>query len=387
MELILVVNSGSSSHKCCLFEGEQTKPIWHAHLEWKEGYRDAHLTVETAGINQDIEIKSGSEGLERLLKTLPNGDFIAIGHRVVHGGEVFRDITPITKEVKQKIHELSYLAPLHNPANLEGIETTESFFPGVPQFAVFDTAFHITLSDFAATYPLPFAWREKGVRRYGFHGISHSYCSQRASLLLKSKSKMIVCHLGAGASLCAVENGKSIDTTMGMTPLEGLMMASRSGTIDPGLLIHLLCYEKLSAEQIDHMLNNESGLLGISGTSEDMRDILEAAEKGSSRAKLAFDMFIHSLRKHIGMMLASLGGLDALIFTAGIGEHAAQVREKACEAFAFLGLKIDPEKNRSPLQNEREISTLDSKVRVLVIPTQEEWEISAQIRNQLSYRS
>ncbi len=384
MELILVINSGSSSCKCCLFEGKRPQPLWHAHLQWKENFRDANLKVESAGIDEEIKIQSAREGLEKLLQTLPKNTLSAIGHRVVHGGEMFRDITPITNEVKAKIRELEYLAPLHNPVNLEGIETTEALFPGVPQFAVFDTAFHQSLAEPAAAYPIPYIWRQKGLRRYGFHGISHAYCSSRAADLLHRKGKMIICHLGAGASLCAVANGKSVDTTMGMTPLEGLMMASRSGSIDPGLVLHLLKFEKLSLEEADHMLNKDSGLLGISEISEDMRDVASAARKGDAKAQLALEMFVHSLTKHIGMMLASLQGLDALVFTAGIGENDAQVREKACESFAFLGLKIDQKKNRSPSQNEREISAPDSKIHVFVIPTQEEWEIGNQVRSQLS---
>lgn len=391
MEPILVINSGSSSYKCCLFEGSRSEQLWKAHLEWKENFRDAHLKVESAGIDENISIHSVQEGLECLLKTLPECELGAIGHRVVHGGEVFREITPITEDVKAKIRELAYLAPLHNPINLEGIETAETLFPGIPQYAVFDTAFHQTLSEAAAVYPIPYKWRQKGIRRYGFHGISHAYCSKRAAFLLQKEgqkvNKMIICHLGAGASLSAVDNGISVDTTMGMTPLEGLMMASRSGTVDPGLIFHLLNQEKLSPKEVDRMLNKESGLLGISGISEDMRDLMDAARKGNRLCGLAIELFIHSLRRHIGMMLGALQGLDALVFTAGIGEHDPDVREKACSAFSFLGLKIDPEKNRSPSQNEREISTTDSKVRVFVIPTQEEWEIQNQIRSQLSYRS
>ncbi len=385
MELILVVNSGSSSHKCSLFEKKQSTPIWSGHVEWKEGYRDAHLTVKTEGIDQALTIDSAREGLEKLLDTLPHSTKLtAVGHRVVHGGEIFQQTTLVTDEVKKNLSDLAYLAPLHNPANLEGIETTERLFPNVPQFAAFDTAFHASLSEVAATYPIPYAWRAKGVRRYGFHGISHAYCSKRAASFLGKEGKMIVCHLGAGASLCAVKDGKSVDTTMGMTPLEGLMMASRSGSIDPGLLLHLLIHEKLTPQSVDHMLNKESGLLGVSGISEDLRDVLEAAQKGNEQATLAFDLFIHRLVSNIAMMAATLGGLEILVFTAGIGENAQSVREKACEACAFLGVKLDPEKNRSPSHEEREISTTDSKVQILVIPTQEEWEISNQVRAQLS---
>ncbi len=328
MELILVLNTGSSSDKCCLFEGNQKAPIWHVHHDWTEG-----------------RVK-----LETLLETLPKRKITAIGHRVVLGGESFKQVTRITPEVKEKIQELAYLAPLHNPANLRGIEVTEALYPGVPQYAVFDTAFHTTMPEVAATYPLPFTWREKGVRRYGFHGISHEYCSQRASAILKNPEKMIICHLGAGASLCAVKNGKSLDTTMGMTPLEGLMMASRSGSVDPGVLLHLLRNENFSPETLDKMLNHESGLLGVSGISEDLRSVQKAAENGDRHAHLAVEMFVHRLAGHIGMMLASLRGLDALIFTAGIGENSALIREKTCAYLSFLGLVLDQKKIDPPLK-------------------------------------
>lgn len=384
---ILVINSGSSSHKCCLFLNEERQPLWRAHLEWKANFKESCLTVtENGNISKNkVEISSAHDGLEKLLETLPSHKISAVGHRVVHGGESFSNITLISDEVKNKIQELAYLAPLHNPANLEGINTTEKIFPDVSQFAVFDTAFHTTLPDYISTYPIPYMWHKKAIKRYGFHGISYSYCSKRVSKLLNNPERVIICHLGAGSSICAVKNGASINTSMGMTPLEGLMMASRSGSIDPGLIIHLLSYEKLSVPDLDYMLNYRSGLLGVSGLSQDMRDIEGAAGKDHYQAKLALNMFVQRLKEYIGMMAVSLEGLDALIFTAGIGENSSLVRKKTCDGLSFLNLQLDEEKNISPSRDEREISTSNSKVKIYVIPTQEEWEIGSQVRNQLPY--
>lgn len=366
---ILVVNAGSSTIKTALFWGEGKKPLWERHVEWKENF--------------EKELKS-------VLQTLPSKKISAIGHRVVHGGETFVETTKISEDVKEQIKEHFFLAPLHNPINLEGIKICEEVFASTPQFAVFDTAFHATLDDTASTYPIPYAYREKGVRRYGFHGISYSYCSKRASLFLNQESrdlKMVICHLGAGASLCAIKGGKSIDTTMGMTPLEGLMMATRSGSIDPGVVLYLLKEENKSPDQIDDELNEKSGLLGISGFSSDLRLIIEKAEKHHDRAKLALDLFLHRLTSCIGSMIASLGGCDALVFTAGVGENSPLVRARACASFSFLGLEIDPEKNKSPSQEEREISSLTSRIQALVIPTHEEWQIAHECRTKLVQQS
>lgn len=359
---ILVINGGSSTIKCSLFEGKNKEPLWSVHREWKGKYH---------------------EELEKILNSMPHNTLTAIGHRVVHGGETFHETTLVTEEVKQKIREQFFLAPLHNPINLEGIETTEKLFPKTPQFAAFDTAFHSTLNNAAATYPLPYSYRQQAIRRYGFHGISFSYCAKQTGEFLNrdlKELKLVICHLGAGASLCAVAGGKSVDTTMGMTPLEGLMMGTRSGSVDPGILLYLLKENKLSLDGLDNLLNKQSGLLGISGISEDMREIMEAAKNGHACAQLAIEMFVHRLTRLIGSMIASLGGLDVLVFTAGIGENAPLIREKACAAFTFLGLEIDPEKNQSPSQKEREISSLNSDIKVLVIPTHEEWEIASQCR-------
>jgi acetate kinase len=365
MELILAVNGGSSTLKLALFEGENQKPLWQTHLDWQG----------------DFEAK-----LKTALQALPTHQIAAIGHRVVHGGETFTQTARIDHSVKEEIRKLFFLVPLHNPINLAGIETCERLFPSVAQFAVFDTAFHMTLNEAAFTYPLLYKYRSQGIRRFGFHGISYSYCSKKCAAFLKRSLKdlkMVICHLGAGASLCAIKGGKSVDTTMGMTPLEGLMMATRSGSIDPGILLYLLKDEKISVAALEKELNEASGLLGISGLSGDMRKLIEAAEQGSGRAHLALEMFLHRLTSCLGSMIASLGGVDVIVFTAGIGEHSPLIREKTCAQFAFLGTEIDPEKNRSSSKDEREISSGKSQVKVVVIPTCEEWEIAYQCRQEL----
>ncbi|TAF98671.1 MAG: acetate/propionate family kinase, partial [Oscillatoriales cyanobacterium] len=266
----------------------------------------------------------------------------------------------------------------HNPINLEGIEAVEKILKNVPQVAVFDTAFHSQLPPAAFVYPGPYEWLEEGIRRYGFHGISHQYCARRAAEILNRDSadlRLISCHLGNGCSLAAVRDGRSVDTTMGFTPLDGLMMGSRSGSIDPGIIIHLLRRSHFTAEELDNILNRNSGLKGISGVSSDMRLVAEAIANGNSRAQLALDIYIHRLRAGIGAMLASLGGLDALIFTAGVGENSAAVRAAVCEVFGFIGLRLDGEKNlNSPIDDD--VAAVDSAVRVLVIHTQEDWEIA-----------
>jgi acetate kinase len=301
-----------------------------------------------------------------------------IGHRVVHGGAEYRHSTIINDDVKEAIAKLAIFAPVHNPANLEGIIAAEKVFGKVSQVAVFDTAFHAHLAPAAYTYAIPTKYTEQGIRRYGFHGISHQYCRDRAASILNRKVedlRLITCHLGNGCSLAAIQNGQSIDTTMGFTPLEGLVMGSRSGSIDAGILIHLLRQPDMDAEKLDRLLNRESGLLGVSGISADLRPVLKAIAEGNQQAQLAFDVYVHSLRSHIGGMLASLGGLDALVFTAGVGENAPTVRAAACAGFEFLGLKLDLDKNNQRLMDV-DISTADSLVRVLVIHTQEDWEIA-----------
>ena len=286
--------------------------------------------------------------------------------------------TLITTEVKKDILSLSEFAPLHNRENLEGIEVSEKFFPEASQFAVFDTAFHSTLPEEIATYPGPYHWKKEGIRRYGFHGISFQYCSVQASQFLNRslrELKMVICHLGNGASLCAIKEGKSFDTTMGFTPLEGLMMGTRSGTVDPSILFYLLRQGK-DVDSIEKILNFQSGLLGISGISEDIREIEEAALRGEKRAKLSLEMFLYRLRGFIGMMIASLEGIDVLVFTGGIGEHSSLVRKETCKSLSYLGLEVDSKANDEKSKEDRAISGKASKVSILVIPTNEEKEIA-----------
>jgi acetate kinase len=399
MMKILVLNAGSSSQKSSLYALDEKppeqppEPLWQGQIDWTHHQGSAEIKVKTAqGAEWQQELASESRAADtlQLLKTLWDGDTQVIqapseidivGHRVVHGGQDYRDSVVITPEVKATIDRLAVLAPAHNPANLQGIDAIEQVLgASVPQVAVFDTAFHAHIPAAAAVYPGPYEWLDQGIRRYGFHGISHQYCAQRAASLLGQdvqNLRLITCHLGNGCSLAAIKEGHSIDTTMGFTPLDGLMMGTRSGSVDPGILIHLMRQNNATADQLDRMLNKNSGLKGISGISGDLRQVLEAIDQGNDRAQLAFDVFIHRLRSCIGSMLASLGGLDALVFTAGIGENNAKVRAAACQAFEFLGLKLDPAKNvRS--SDDQEISTADSKVRVLVIHTHEEWAIAQQ---------
>ncbi|NEQ55423.1 MAG: acetate kinase, partial [Leptolyngbya sp. SIO3F4] len=313
------------------------------------------------------------QGETRVLQTLTDID--VVGHRVVHGGQAYQTSTLITPEVKTEIARLHQLAPNHNPANLAGIELMEELLEDVPQVAVFDTAFHSQIPDIAAIYPGPYSWVKQGIRRYGFHGISHQYCSQRAAQILgREYLRLIVCHLGNGGSLCAVNRGRSIDTTMGFTPLDGLMMGTRSGAIDPGILVYLM-RQGYNADQLDLLLNKESGLKGISGISHDLRQIKQAIDAGNSRAQLARDIYLHRLKAHMGSMLMSLGGVDAVVFTAGIGEHDASIRAAVCKTMGFLGLTLDHDKNeKNPV--DQDIATIDSTVRVLVIHTQEDWTIA-----------
>ncbi|MEA5601024.1 acetate kinase [Nostoc sp. UHCC 0252] len=396
---ILVLNAGSSTQKSCLYEiadeafsTEASQPLWEGKINWTQDRGVAEIEVKTATgatLQETISNDSPQAHLTYMLHTLTDGatkvidrlsEIDVVGHRIVHGGQDYRDSVVITEDVKKAIASLSNLAPAHNPIALEGIEAIEEISKDVTQIAVFDTGFHATIPDAAAIYPGPYEWVEQGIRRYGFHGISHQYCSQRAAQILGREvplERLITCHLGNGCSLAAIKNGCSIDTTMGFTPLEGLMMGSRSGSVDPGILIYLLRYCDYSVEKLDEILNKASGLKGISGVSSDMRQVREAIAQGNSRAQLAWDIYVHRLRSNIGAMLTSLGGLDALVFTAGVGENSAEIRQAACEGFGFLGLKLDLQKNQQQPVDE-DIATTDSAVRVLVIHTQEDWAIAGQ---------
>lgn len=367
---IFVLNCGSSSIKCYLFK--DASELWKAQIQWKNQFEHPVLLVKDR--SEPVKQKTAAAALEHLVSTLEETEIHAVGHRIVLG-QGFTGSVVITAEVKEKIRNLSDLSPLHNLSELEGIEVLEKLFPKIPQIAVFDTAFHHTLPKPAQVYPGPYRWYEEGIRRYGFHGISFQYCSRRASEILAKKPKrLVICHLGSGASLCAIKEGKSIDTTMGFTPLDGLMMDTRSGSIDPGILLHLL--EKQSKEEISNELYKKSGLLGVSGISSDMRDIIEKSLEGNARATLAFDVYLHRLKRLIGSMIASLQGIDALIFTAGIGENAPLLRQRVCENFSFLGVKLDPAQNEQSHQDDCILSATDSKVAVLLVHTQEALEIA-----------
>lgn len=362
------------------------QPLWEARLD---GDR---LKVTTASSTLNAVIReTPSLSLTRMLETIWTGptkilrspaEIDIVGHRVVHGGNKYRKSTFITAEVKDTIARLSVLAPTHNPAALRGIEIAETLLQKQPQLAVFDTAFHRDIPEAACIYPGPYEWVAQGIRRYGFHGINHQYCAERAAQILQKDVKelyLISCHLGNGCSLTAIKDGRSVDTTMGFTPLEGLMMGTRSGSVDPGILLHLLRQGYTEAE-LDHVLNQESGLKGISGISGDMREIEAAMTRGDKRAQLAFDIYVYRVRFYIGAMLMSLGRLDALLFTAGIGENSALLRARVCESFDFLKLKIDTRKN-SKSQADMDISTLDSHIKVLVIQAQEDWAIARECWN------
>jgi acetate kinase len=303
-----------------------------------------------------------------------------VGHRIVHGGPHYEEPVLITTEVKSAIASVSEFAPLHNGAELEGMAIVEELAGSIPQVAVFDTGFHRQMPLAAAVYPGPYQWFESGIRRYGFHGINHQYCARRASQMLRrdlNSLRLVTCHLGNGCSLAAIREGRSIDTTMGFTPLDGLMMGTRSGSVDPGILTYLIRQGRLRGQEIDDVLNRKSGLLGISGISGDMREIIEAVKRGRGRAKLAFDIFIHRLQAGIGAMAAVLGGIDVLVFTAGLGENSPDVRAATCRNLEFLGLRLDAEAN-ARLSPDEDLAALNSQARILVIRAQEEWAIAGE---------
>ena len=391
---ILVLNSGSSSQKSAFYEISGSPPVdpplplWQGQIEWDGDHAEFRVqNSRGADQNNRLTVESRRHAIEQLLSGLWTGDtrvvsapseIDIVGHRIVHGGKDFEQAVLITPKVKSAIARMSVFAPLHNRAELEGIEIIENHFGKVPQVAVFDTGFHSRLPEAAAVYPGPYEWLAHEIRRYGFHGINHQYCAERAAQLLgrELKSlKLVTCHLGNGCSLAAIRDGRSVDTTMGFTPLDGLMMGTRSGSLDPGILTFLMREEKSTGQQLDDLLNKKSGLLGISGISGDMRQIATAMKGGNPRAKLAFEMFVHHLQSGIGAMIAVLGGIGALVFTAGIGENSPELRTAACANFAFLGLKLDAAKNaHSPA--DQEISLPDSAVRVLIIRAQEDWAIA-----------
>lgn len=360
---ILVVNGGSSSYKLALFSSSTAEkveaPIWKAEMSWVGGE------------------KLEDEPLAACLRKAPIPD--AIGHRVVHGGADFSAPTLLTPAVLQKIEALTPLAPLHHPVHLQGMRVCRELFPAIPQVGVFDTAFHSTLPEVVKTYPIPYKWREKGIYKYGFHGINHHYCTWRMRQLVgRDAFRLVNCHLGSGCSLAAMQDGISINTSMGMTPLEGLMMATRCGSIDPGVLLYLMQNEGVTLEALERMLYSESGLQGI-GDTADMRTLLQ---NPSPKNSFAVAMYLHRIICGIGSMIASLEGIDCLCFTGGIGQNSAFIREKVVKAFAFLGIELSPENNHSG-PSDRCISSPASKVAVWVLAAQEEWMIAHQTQESI----
>jgi acetate kinase len=373
---ILVINGGSSSFKCWFHDVagetlpiEAPQPLWERHVDWSSG-ADIRALLEPV-------LESLWSGPGKVINA--PGEIGVVGHRIVHGGQQYREPTLLTPEVRAAIARQVEFAPAHNRFELEAIAAVDQVLgAGVRQIAVFDTGFHATLPPAAYVYPGPYQWLEQGIRRFGFHGINDQYVSRRAAEMLGRELqslRLIVLHLGNGASLTAVRAGKSVDSTMGFTPLEGLMMGTRSGSVDPGILIYLLRHGGHTAAQVDRVLNQESGLLGLSGISGDMREILAAVAAGSQRAQLAFDVYAHRLTRETGAMAAVLGGVDALVFTGGVGENTPLLREVLSKQLAFLGLRLDAEKNAAP-HPDQDIAAADSVVRALVIRAGEEWEIA-----------
>ncbi|MBN1321603.1 MAG: acetate kinase [Thermoleophilia bacterium] len=366
----LVLNCGSSSIKYQLRDAGANAPI-------AEGL--------VSRIGEDPAIPDHGRALELILDTLLDpetgaikdlSEVSAVGHRAVHGGSFFTAPVLITPEVIAKMEEHAPLAPLHNPPILLGIREALRVLPGIPQVAVFDTAFHTTVPARAHVYALPYRYyTDHGVRRYGFHGNSFQYVSQRVDVLLGGRLrdiKVVIAHLGNGASIAAVDGGRSVDTSMGLTPLEGLVMGTRPGDVDPGVILYMMRQLGLDESDVDHILNKESGLLGVSGVGNDIRDVLAAAAAGDERSELAIELYAYRLKKYVGAYAAAMGGLDVLVFTAGIGENSPEIRAAVCEGLGFLGIELDEIANRGARGVESDIATVGARVRVLVIPTDEE---------------
>ncbi|MEP0827702.1 MAG: acetate kinase [bacterium] len=396
---ILVLNCGSSSIKYQLFNMDQEFSLAKGMVS-RIGMTGAVVSHKPF---DRPEVKVSGEILDHIVATSyvisillsanhgvikDKSEIHAVGHRVVHGGERFTQSVLITDEVLSEIRNLIDLAPLHNPHNIRGIQACKKTLPNIPQVAVFDTAFHHQMPPSAYIYGIPYIlYKKYGIRRYGFHGTSHYFVSQRAAYIIGkpiSELKIITCHLGNGASIAAVDRGVSIDTSMGFTPLEGLLMGTRSGDLDPAVILHIMGREELSLHEANTLLNKHSGLIGISGVSSDMREIIEAAHSGHTNAKLALDIYCYRLRKYIGSYAAAMNGLDALVFTAGVGENSPVVRELTCQGLEFLGAIVDPERNNTAIGKEMVISRDDARVKILAIPTNEELVIARDTKNIIS---
>ncbi|AXH08964.1 acetate kinase [Malaciobacter halophilus] len=386
--LVLILNAGSSSLKFQLMN-HATHDVFASGVAERIGI-DGRLVVESNGTKtkKEVELPTHKEAIELVLESLvtkPNKvidsvekDIDAIGHRVVHGGEYFSKSVIVDENVITKLERLIPLAPLHNPAHIMGIKICRELMPEKPNVAVFDTAFHQTMQESSYMYAVPYEdYKEYGLRKYGFHGTSHHYVSHEASKLLNNKdAKVVVCHLGNGSSICAVKGGKSVETSMGLTPLEGLVMGTRSGDLDPAVISFLMDKKQMTAQEVVDYLNKKSGLLGVSGISSDLREIIDASEKGDERATLAIDIKCNRIKKYICAYAGILGGLDAICFTAGVGENASLIREKVCTGLDFLGLELDKQRNNKKQSGKREINTETSKGKIFVIPTNEEYVIA-----------
>ncbi|MGD6802568.1 acetate kinase [Rossellomorea vietnamensis] len=391
MAKMIAINAGSSSLKFQLFEMPQEEVITKGLIE-RIGLNDSVFSISVNGEKQEevTDIPNHEVAVKMLLDKLTSAGIIesldeieGIGHRVVHGGEVFNDSVIITDEVIEKIEELSELAPLHNPANITGIKSFQSVLPNVPAVAVFDTAFHQTMPESSFLYSLPYDYYEDfGIRKYGFHGTSHKYVSERAAEMLgrpKEQLRLISCHLGNGASIAAIEGGKSIDTSMGFTPLAGVAMGTRSGNIDPALIPFIMEKTGKTADEVLDVLNKKSGMLGVSGLSSDLRDIEGQAAEGNERAELALEVFANRIHKYIGSYASRMYGVDAIIFTAGIGENSQIVREKVLKGLEFMGIYWDPARNKVRGE-ETFINYPHSPVKVMIIPTNEEVMIARDVQ-------
>jgi acetate kinase len=387
---ILVLNTGSSSLKFSLFDDNARSASVEGEVDWGGNNQGCELVVQLPGQSERKSPCDASEpgaaaklAIRTVTETVGSGEKIAaIGHRIVHGGTRFLESVRIDATVEAALDHLSELAPLHNPPALKAIAAARLEEPDIPQVAVFDTSFFANLPRSAAIYPTPWAWHEDfGIRRFGFHGISHAYCSQEAARILGrdlSTLKLVVCHLGNGASAAAVLNGVAVGTTMGFTPLAGLMMGTRSGEVDPGILLYLIKEKGLTADQLDDALNHQSGLLGVSGVSSDYREVEQAANGGNDRARLALEIYAARVRSAIGGLAATLGGLDAVVFAGGVGENSASLRASACEGLAFLGVQLDPTRN-SGNPRDADIAQRDSPARVLVVHTREDLMIAREV--------
>lgn len=392
---IFVVNCGSSSIKYQLFNMQNEMVLAKGLVEriGMEGSLLKHTPTGKYTVDLPAEIPDHAVGIKLIVDTLVNPEYgvipdmseiDAVGHRVVHGGERFADSVLITQDVLKGIEDCAEIAPLHNPPNLHGINACMEIMPTIPQVAVFDTAFHQTLPKVAYLYGLPYELYVKyGLRRYGFHGTSHKYVAQVAASMMQEHMtdlRIITCHLGNGASITAIKYGKSVDTSMGYTPLEGLIMGTRSGEIDPAIIPFLMEKENMTAPQIDDYLNKRSGILGISGLSSDFRDLETAANRGDERSQLAIDLFAYKVKKYIGGYVAAMGGVDAIVFTAGVGENSPFMRDKICNGLEYLGTRIDPERN-NVRGKAQEISVKRAGVKIFVIPTNEELVIARDTYN------